>query len=569
MNSETKHDWIRYFQNLLSYLNSERTDNINYHQILHDVINYVSNDNLIINDDDRLEFKNNLYQIIKRLKYHTDITLIIDNLFDITDKSNNTIKNIGSLLDLIGQIYTIDMLSHLNKIVNGVLNRGFLNQGVLNQGFLTSDNIKKYKLLKNYLNKSYINKLPIDVKKYTNKYVDYLLYDWIPISRLNTEELYKNPNAIEIIKKNILEYPNRIPQIISNISLNPNVQVLRIVEDYIKDHQKNIFYTIIFSNLLLNKNPKSIDIIFKYEKLLPSLLHNYDELISNPNVYNIKNYRTIIDLLNNHNFLIGNENNIYIKILLGLSSNPNGFDSFEQVLNDMNSFGWDIEEILNLGKDLDVHNEKNQNIDINILKNPDVRFFKYFDYPNNITKTDYYNIIDEIFTIGVHNFKKYYWDYLYALFETNNENILSKIDQYIEKEINKAFTSKGDITEYAILLKNPHAGYLILKYQNYFINISDNFFYEKIALNTNSDILNLINLSDLIYSFTEDLLNKEFLLTIITMRVLENLALNNTKKAFQILNDNWQEILALDNRILSNFWKNLSSNPNIFYLNIV
>ena len=53
------------------------------------------------------------------------------------------------------------------------------------------------------------------------------------------------------------------------------------------------------------------------------------------------------------------------------------------------------------------------------------------------------------------------------------------------------------------------------------------------------------------------------------MRVLENLALNNTEKAVQILKDNCQEILSLDKNLLSKFWKNLSSNPNIFYLNIV
>jgi len=560
MNSEAKHEWIRYFQDLLLYLNSERTDNINYQQILNDVINYVSNDNLIINEEDRLEFKNNLYQIIKRLKYHTDIALIIDNLFDITDKPNNTIKNIGSLLDLIGQIYNIDILSHLNILVNGLLT----------QGLLTSDNRTQYKLLKNSFNKSYINKLPIDIKKYTSKYFNYRLYDWIPILQLNTEELYKNPNAIEIIKKDILEYPDRINQIILNITLNPNDQVLQIVDDYLKDREPNILYTTIFSNLLLNKNPKSIDIIFKnYSKLLPSLLYNYNKLISTPNLYNIKNFRTIIDLSNNRNILIGNENNIYSKILLGLSSNPNGFDSFEQVLNDMNSFGWDIEEIFNLGKDLNFRNEKNQNIDINILKNRDMRFLKYFDYPKNITKTDYYNIIDEIFTIGFnYAYNIYNLYYIYALFETDNENILLKIEQYIEKEINNDF--KGDnLADYSILLKNPHASYLILKYQNYFIDISGNYFYENIALNTNSDILNLINLSELIDSFTEDLFNEDIFNTAITMRVLENLALNNTKKAFQILKDNWLEILSLDNHLLSTFWKNLSSNPNIFYLHII
>jgi hypothetical protein len=56
--------------------------------------------------------------------------------------------------------------------------------------------------------------------------------------------------------------------------------------------------------------------------------------------------------------------------------------------------------------------------------------------------------------------------------------------------------------------------------------------------------------------------------------VLENLALNSDPKAFEIITDNWGKILSLDNNIFQPylmilFWKNLSSNPNIFYLHIV
>ena len=47
--------------------------------------------------------------------------------------------------------------------------------------------------------------------------------------------------------------------------------------------------------------------------------------------------------------------------------------------------------------------------------------------------------------------------------------------------------------------------------------------------------------------------------------VLEKLALNINPKAFEIITDNWQKIISLDENMLKTFWKNLSSNPNIFH----
>jgi hypothetical protein len=87
-------------------------------------------------------------------------------------------------------------------------------------------------------------------------------------------------------------------------------------------------------------------------------------------------------------------------------------------------------------------------------------------------------------------------------------------------------------------------------------------FYKNIALNTNNTILNLINLADVLNS-------SKF-----KIYVLENLALNSDPKAFEIITDNWGKIISLDNSIFQPylmilFWKNLSSNPNIFYLHIV
>ena len=562
MYNQLNYQWRQYFEDLLSYITTN--DNINYQQILYDIINYISNNNLIINEQNRLDFKNHLYQIINKLKSHIDIK--IDNLFDITNKSNNTIKNMGSFLDVIGQIYNIDMLSHLNKIVNGLLTQGS-PQG-LKQGFNNED-INKYKLLKNSLNKSYINNiqtLPKDIKKYLNKYSTYDIYNWIAIDKLTKEELYKNPNALEIIKKDIKENPNNIANIIANIALNPNEQILQIVEDYLKDNRMR--NRELFDNLLNNKNQKNIDILYNYANSY-FILHliNFN-LLLNPNLYNYKNINEILFLIDRYGSTIGN----YRKTLLGLSSNPNGFISFEYVLQHFEALnrGWDLhedifDEIISFD---DIYENNIINININILKNPDVRFFKYFDYPKNLDITNYDNIIDEIideiFTIGYNNIINY--NYLFALFETDNQNILNKIDQYIEKEINTDFSLVR--TDYRVLLKNPYASYLIIKYQDYFIDISP-YFYENIALNTNTTILNLINLQQLLDLLEEDLLNENLYSYSIKIGVLENLALNSNPKAFEIITDNWYKIISLDENMLRTFWKNLSSNPNIYYLHIV
>ena len=562
MYNQLNYQWNQYFEDLLSYITTN--DNINYQQILYDIINYISNNNLIINEQNRLDFKNHLYQIINKLKSHIDIK--IDNLFDITNKSNNTIKNMGSFLDVIGQIYNIDMLSHLNKIVNGLLTQGS-PQG-LKQGFNNED-INKYKLLKNSLNKSYINNiqtLPKDIEKYLNKYSTYDIYNWIAIDKLTKEELYKNPNALEIIKKDIKENPNNIANIIANIALNPNEQILQIVEDYLKDNRMR--NRELFDNLLNNKNQKNIDILYNYANSY-FILHliNFN-LLLNPNLYNYKNINEILFLIDRYGSTIGN----YRKTLLGLSSNPNGFISFEYVLQHFEALnrGWDLhedifDEIISFD---DIYENNIINININILKNPDVRFFKYFDYPKNLDITNYDNIIDEIideiFTIGYNNIINY--NYLFALFETDNQNILNKIDQYIEKEINTDFSLVR--TDYRVLLKNPYASYLIIKYQDYFIDISP-YFYENIALNTNTTILNLINLQQLLDLLEEDLLNEDLYSYSIKIGVLENLALNSNPKAFEIITDNWYKIISLDENMLRTFWKNLSSNPNIYYLHIV
>jgi hypothetical protein len=185
----------------------------------------------------------------------------------------------------------------------------------------------------------------------------------------------------------------------------------------------------------------------------------------------------------------------------------------------------------------------------------------YFDYPKNLDITDYENIIDEIFNIGHNNINTY--NYLFALFETDNQNILNKIDQYIEEERNTDASLFR--TDYRVLVKNPHASYLIIKYQDYFMDISVHF-YQNIALNTNTNILNLINLPQLL---NENLLEEDLYSYTLIIGVLENLALNTNPIAFNIITDNWQKILSLNENMLINFWKNLSSNPNIFYLHIV
>jgi hypothetical protein len=93
-------------------------------------------------------------------------------------------------------------------------------------------------------------------------------------------------------------------------------------------------------------------------------------------------------------------------------------------------------------------------------------------------------------------------------------------------------------------------------------------FYENIALNTNTTILNLINLPQLLDLLTEDLLEEYLYSYRVKMGVLENLAINGNPKAFQIITDNWQKIISLNKYMLKQFWNNLSSNPNIFYLHI-
>jgi len=94
-------------------------------------------------------------------------------------------------------------------------------------------------------------------------------------------------------------------------------------------------------------------------------------------------------------------------------------------------------------------------------------------------------------------------------------------------------------------------------------------FYQNIALNTNTTILNLINLPQLLDLLNQDLLDEDLYSYSIKIGVLENLALNNNPIAFQIITDNWQKIISLNENMLKKFWKNLSSNPNIFYLHIV
>jgi len=560
MYNQSNYQWKQYFEDLLSYITTN--DNINYKKILYDIIDYVSNNDLIINEQNRLDFKNYLYQIINKLKSHIDIK--IDNLFDITNKSNNTIKNMGSLIDVIGQIYNIDMSSQLNKIVNG------LPQG-LSQG-LNHEDINKYKLLKNSLNKSYIQTLPKDIKKYLNKYGTYDIYNWIPIDKLNKEELYKNPNALEIIKKDIKENPDNITKIITAIALNPNDKILQIVDDYLKDitiRNGVIYEREIFNNLLNHKNPKTLDILYNNHFINGNNNFITLYLLLNKNLYNYKNINEILSIIDND----GSRIVIYRKMLLGLSLNPNGFDLFEYVLQHIEALnlGWDLhedifDEIIFINN---IYETNIINININIIKNPDVRFFKYFDYPKNLDITDYENIIDEIFNIGHNNINTY--NYLFALFETDNQNILNKIDQYIEEERNTdayLFRTNYRVTDYRVLVKNPHASYLIIKYQDYFMDISVHF-YQNIALNTNTTILNLINLPQLLNLLNEDLLEENLYSYSIKIGVLENLALNGNPKAFHIITDNWQKIISLNENMLRNFWKNLSSNPNIFYLHIV
>ena len=551
MYNQSNYQWKQYFEDLLSYITTN--DNINYKKILYDIIDYVSNNDLIINEQNRLDFKNYLYQIINKLKSHIDIK--IDNLFDITNKSNNTIKNMVILIDVIGQIYDIDMSSQLNKIVNVLINQGLIN----------NEDINKYKLLKNSLNKSYINNiqtLPKDIKKYLNKYSTYDIYNWIPIDKLNKEELYKNPNALEIIKKDIKENPDNITNIIEDISLNPNDQILQIVDNYFKDIP--IRNGVIFMLLSKNKNPKALDIIYQNELRhdnndFITLFHNdrhinYSNLLLNPNLYNYKN---IDEILASIDYRYGSLIAHYRDTLLGLSLNPNGFKLFEYVLQHIQALnrGWDLH--------YDIFDILKFTININILKNPDVRFLKYLYYPNNLDITDYDDIMDKIiknsFIHGQGDMYGVNTEGLFALFETDNQNILTKIEHYIEKKIH---------IDYRILLKNPHASYLIIKYQDYFMNSSVHF-YQNIALNTNTTILNLINLPQLLDLLNQDLLDEDLYSYSIKIGVLENLALNNNPIAFQIITDNWQKIISLNENMLKKFWKNLSSNPNIFYLHIV
>jgi hypothetical protein len=201
--------------------------------------------------------------------------------------------------------------------------------------------------------------LPDDMlEQIVNKYktifkIRYVLKDWIPLKKLDWEELSKNPNAIELLRAN----PTKIDW--KQLSCNPNaIELLKentkkIVWECLSSSQNPEVIELLKENpkqinwyrLSSNPNPCAIELLKTYPKEI-----NWPRLSANPNSSAIELLKTNLEKIN-WNSLLQNPNPKAIELLKAyphkiqhwylLSQNPNT-EAIDLLIDYPEEIHWDL-----------------------------------------------------------------------------------------------------------------------------------------------------------------------------------------------------------------------------------